>query len=163
MKRLQVAVIGFGRLGRACAQTVLASDDAELAGIARRPEHVLTPTAVDLGDVPVVAHWTEIREMDLALLCLPQDLIVPMAHELLQHRKPIVDAHNCTATRSSSIGTKFTRSPFESTRPPSWEQAGIQAHYRSFATSSGCWPRKAIQRRQIAPALACITAHGCAA
>ena len=91
MRRLRVGVIGFGRLGRACADAVLATDDVELAGIARRPEHVLTPLAANLRDVPVVAHWTEIQEMDVALLCLPQDLIIPFAHELLQHRKPIVE------------------------------------------------------------------------
>jgi diaminopimelate dehydrogenase len=91
MKRLRVGVIGFGRLGRACVEAVLATDDVELAGIARRPEHALTCIPAYLSEVPIVAHWSEIQEMDVALLCLPQDLIIPFAHELLQHGKPIVE------------------------------------------------------------------------
>ncbi|MGI9425832.1 MAG: NAD(P)-binding domain-containing protein [Hyphomicrobiaceae bacterium] len=91
MKRLHVGVLGFGRLGRACVEAVLASGDVELVGIVRRPEHVLAPLAADLCEVPVVAHWTEIQEMDVALICLPQDLIIAVAHELLQQSKPIVE------------------------------------------------------------------------
>lgn len=91
MKRLGIVVLGFGRLGRACAEAVLASEDMELAGIARRPEHVLMVLPEHLKGVPVVPHWTEIPRIDAALLCLPPDLIVPTAHELLQHRKPIVE------------------------------------------------------------------------
>lgn len=91
MKRLHVAVLGLGRLGRACAEAALASEDIGLAGIARRPECVFTELPEHLKAVPVVPHWTEIPRFDVALLCLPSDLVVSTAHELLQHRKPIVE------------------------------------------------------------------------
>jgi diaminopimelate dehydrogenase len=106
MKRIRVAVIGFGRLGRACAEAILASEDLELAGIARRPEHALSPLPETLGDTPVRAHWTEIPRIDLALICLPPDLIVPTAHEFLQHRKPIVE---CAALEGDALQRHVAR------------------------------------------------------
>ena len=106
MKRLRVAVLGLGRLGRACAEAALASEDVELAGIVRRPEHVFTAMPAHLKEVPVVPHWTEIPRFDVALLCLPSDLVVSTAHELLQHRKLIAE---CAALEGHAFDRHKTR------------------------------------------------------
>ena len=90
-KRLRVGLPGFGRLGRACSEAVFASEDIELAGIAHRPERVSIALLDPQNGAPVVPHWTEIPRMDAALPRLPPELIRPTAHELLQHREPIVE------------------------------------------------------------------------
>ena len=89
MKRQRLAIIGFGRLGKACAQVILADDQVKLAGIVRRnPEVPLTP---QFNDVPAVAHISELSQVDVALICVPTEHIVGTAHDLLQHRIPIVE------------------------------------------------------------------------
>lgn len=103
MKRIRVAVIGFGRLRRACAEAILASEDLELAGIARHPEHALSPLPEMLGDTPVRAHWTEIPRIDLAPICLPPDLIVPTAHEPFSTANLSWNAQHWKATHCSGM------------------------------------------------------------
>jgi diaminopimelate dehydrogenase len=91
MRKPQVVVLGLGRLGRACVESLLKADDLQLAGVVRRPEHGLAPGGRGFADVPAFTHWSEIPRIDVALLCLPSDLVSAAAHELLQHHKPIVE------------------------------------------------------------------------
>ncbi|WPP46230.1 hypothetical protein [Pseudomonas sp. AN-1] len=87
MKKRQIAVIGLGRLGRRCAELLLDDPTLTLAGVVRR-----TPTPLDwLGDLPVVGHFTELKQVDAALLCVPADSIQGQARELLQHRISLVE------------------------------------------------------------------------
>jgi len=87
MRKLQVAVIGLGSLGRKCAESLLGEPDLALAGVVRR-----SPGPLDwLGKVPVVGHVAELGEVDAALLCVPPDRIRGVAQELLQRRLPIVE------------------------------------------------------------------------
>lgn len=87
MKKRQIAVIGLGRLGRRCAELLLDDPTLTLAGVVRR-----TPAPLDwLGDLPVVGHFTELKQVDAALLCVPADSIQGQARELLQHRIPLVE------------------------------------------------------------------------
>lgn len=87
MKKPQIAVIGLGRLGRRCAELLLDDPTLTLAGVVRR-----TPAPLDwLGDLPVVGHFTELKQVDAALLCVPADSIQGQARELLQHRIPLVE------------------------------------------------------------------------
>jgi diaminopimelate dehydrogenase len=90
-RRQRVAVFGLGRLGKACVEAVLASDDIELAGIVRRKECVSKPLPAHWPNQPTFAHWREIERMGVALLCLPPHLVTPVAHEVLQHDKSIVE------------------------------------------------------------------------
>jgi diaminopimelate dehydrogenase len=91
MRRQRIAVFGLGRLGHACVEAVPTTDDIELAGIVRRAECVSKPLPAHWARQPTVAHWREIERMDVALLCLPPHLVVPVALEVLQHGKPIVE------------------------------------------------------------------------
>lgn len=89
-KRLQVAVVGPGRLGQACALALL--DDAEfsLAGLVRRPEATGSLPG-RLGDVPLVTHFRDLPVVDLALVCVPPQQVAEVAHDLMQARVPIVE------------------------------------------------------------------------
>ncbi len=87
MKKRQIAVIGLGRLGHRCAELLLDDPTLGLAGVVRR-----TPAPLDwLADLPVVGHFTELKQVDAALLCVPADSIQGQARELLQHRIPLVE------------------------------------------------------------------------
>ncbi len=87
MKKRQIAVIGLGRLGHRCAELLLDDPTLGLAGVVRR-----TPAQLDwLGNLPVVGHFTELKQVDAALLCVPADSVQGQARELLQHRIPLVE------------------------------------------------------------------------
>lgn len=90
MAKLNIAVIGFGRVGRACALALRDSDDLVLAGVVRRPA---APTKLPdpLGNVPVVAHIRDLKRVDAALVCVPTNAVLGVARELLQARIPIVE------------------------------------------------------------------------
>ena len=90
MTKLQVAVIGLGRLGLACADALI--DDAELglAGVVRRPG---APAALPgrLQRYPVASHVRELDGVRAALVCVPADAVLGVARELLQARIPVVE------------------------------------------------------------------------
>lgn len=74
MRRSRVAIIGFGKLGRACAQTLQERGDTELAGVVRRGQHVRDLAAVDV-----------------ALVCVPATDTLAVSAQLLQQRLAIVE------------------------------------------------------------------------
>lgn len=91
MKRLRLAIVGFGRLGRACAQAIVADPDAELAGLVRRPVSLKESLPPSLRNVAVVGHISELQNVDAALVCVPQAEVLGVAEALLQRRVPIVE------------------------------------------------------------------------
>jgi len=90
MRRLRVAIIGFGRLGKACAEELQHSSDLELAGIVRRQESPGTLPS-PFHDVAVARHIGELKTVHAALICVPTPNVRGVSQELLQHRVPIVE------------------------------------------------------------------------
>ncbi len=87
MKKMRLAIIGLGNLGRKCVETILADPTTELAGIVLR-----TVTSSGLGtNVSVVTHISELKEVNAALICVPVDAVMGIAKNLLQSRIPIVE------------------------------------------------------------------------
>lgn len=91
MKQLQLAVIGFGTLGRACATAITEDDQVALAGIVRRPESITKQRPAPFSHIPVVSHARELGRVDVALICVPTAEVFATARDLLQHRTPIVE------------------------------------------------------------------------
>ena len=91
MKRQQLAIIGFGRVGKACAVAINASLDMQLAGVIRRPEYAMKKLPDPWREVPVAAHISELPQVDAALICVPTDAVLGVAQEILQRRIPIVE------------------------------------------------------------------------
>jgi diaminopimelate dehydrogenase len=89
--RLHLAIIGFGGMGRTCAQAIVKDDRFVLAGIVRRAEHVAVSLPAPFAQVPVVTHIGELSRVDAALICVPTDQVLAVAHDLLQRRIPIVE------------------------------------------------------------------------
>lgn len=90
MKRLQLAIIGFGKLGRACAEAVVGDEQLALAGVVRRPE---SPKELPspFTQVPVASHVSELGEVDAVLICVPTEEVLGVARDLLQHSIPVVE------------------------------------------------------------------------
>jgi diaminopimelate dehydrogenase len=92
MSRLRLAIVGWGRLGRACGEALHGDAELTLAGIVRGAATLeSTRAASPLPGVPCVSHLRELGSVDAALLCVPSDAAVGVAQELLQMRVPIVE------------------------------------------------------------------------
>ncbi|MHB0985917.1 MAG: Gfo/Idh/MocA family oxidoreductase [Sulfuricella sp.] len=87
MKKIRLAIIGLGKLGRKCAEGIFADQATVLAGIVRRTG---SPPAPWLK-VPAVTHISELKEVDAALVCIPPDAVMGIAKDLLQSRIPVVE------------------------------------------------------------------------
>ncbi|NMM18801.1 MAG: oxidoreductase [Rhodoferax sp.] len=90
MTKLQVAVIGLGRLGRACAEALILDSELGLAGVVR---HSGAPGTLPgrLQRFPVASHVRELADVKAALVCVPADAALGVARELLQARIAIVE------------------------------------------------------------------------
>ncbi|MDO8249877.1 MAG: hypothetical protein Q7T78_09210 [Rhodoferax sp.] len=90
MTKLQVAVIGLGRLGQACADALLDDSELALAGVVRQPG---APAALPgrLRRFPVASHVRELEGVRAALVCVPAYAVLGVARELLQARIPVVE------------------------------------------------------------------------
>jgi len=91
MKRLRLAIIGFGKVGQACAGAIREAGDLELAGIVLRPESVSSIMPQSLRDVRVAGHISELAAVDAALVCVPTEAVLGVAQEVLQGGVPIVE------------------------------------------------------------------------
>ncbi len=67
MKKINVAVIGYGNIGKFTVDAVLAAEDMTLAGIVRRNA---TPIP-ELPNVPVSSDIKSLGDVDVAILCTP--------------------------------------------------------------------------------------------
>jgi diaminopimelate dehydrogenase len=91
MKKFGVAIIGYGKVGRACGELLLSSYDLALAGIIRRQESLAQSLPDVFHGIPVASHLNELREVRCALLCVPSDVTEGMAHDILQGGIPLVE------------------------------------------------------------------------
>lgn len=89
-KRLQVAVVGPGRLGQACAVALLDHPDLMLAGLVHHGEKA-SDLPGRLRQTLRVTHIRDLPAVDLALVCVPPDVATDVTHDLLQARVPIVE------------------------------------------------------------------------
>lgn len=100
MRRIRLAVVGFGRLGRACLAAASEAADLELAGVVRRAELALAPLPKPYAQVKVAGHVTELGLVDCALVCVPPAVVVSVAIELLRHGVPVVE---CAAVDADTL------------------------------------------------------------
>ncbi len=98
-KRLRLAIMGFGRLGRACAAGIYESSDMELAGVVRRAESAGKPLPEPFRELRCVSHISELERVDAALVCVPTDCVAGVARELLQSGVPVVECASLEGDR----------------------------------------------------------------
>ena len=91
MKVLHLAVVGFGKLGRACVQAINKDEQSVLAGIVRQSEHVAQKLPAGFENIPVVGHIADLKNVDATLICVPKEVVPGIAHDLLQDGIPVVE------------------------------------------------------------------------
>jgi diaminopimelate dehydrogenase len=74
MKKIGTAIIGYGKVGKACGELILSSYDLALSGIIRRPESLAQSLPEIFHGIPVVSRLSELREVRCALICVPPDV-----------------------------------------------------------------------------------------
>lgn len=128
--RRRLAIIGLGRVGKACAEAIAATDDLAVAGVVRRPDSISRPLPPALLDVRVAAHASELGGFDAALICLPAALVREAAVELLQHSIPIVEAAVLPATdyggHVEDIGRTAHRHKVAAVTGAGWNPGALQ-------------------------------------
>lgn len=85
--------MGFGRLGRACADAVRDHGQLELVGIVHTPGAggaVRVPAARSVP-APIEAHVRDLDRVEVVLLCVPVAATQAVARELLQQRFAVVE------------------------------------------------------------------------
>lgn len=98
MPRRRLALIGWGRVGKACAAALHGHPDLELAGVVRRPESVALPAAGLPHGAPAVGHVRELGGLHAALLCVPGSIAAGVAGELLQAGIAAIDCASLDET-----------------------------------------------------------------
>ncbi|MDE6294957.1 MAG: diaminopimelate dehydrogenase [Muribaculaceae bacterium] len=80
MTKTRAAVVGYGNIGKAALEALLAAEDFEVAGIVRRnpSERENIPS-----EIPVVANISELGKVDVAILASPTRSIERQAKEIL--------------------------------------------------------------------------------
>ena len=69
MKKIRVAIVGYGNIGRASLEAVLAAPDMECAGVVRRTAS--KEGFPELADIPVVSDVRDLGVVDVAILATP--------------------------------------------------------------------------------------------
>ena len=90
-KPLRLAVIGFGRVGQACAGLITLSHDLTVEAFVRRPSSGADGLPEHLRHIPLVTHVSQVKEVDGALICVPTNTVMEAASQILQHGIPVVD------------------------------------------------------------------------
>jgi diaminopimelate dehydrogenase len=84
--------VGFGRVGKACAEALVESKDLVLAVIVRRLDHLAQAVPDAFSKIPLVSHAAQVQQVDGALLCVPMAQVLDTAHDCLQHGIPIIES-----------------------------------------------------------------------
>lgn len=95
-----MAIVGWGRLGRACAEALRETPELALAGIVRRADSLAAAPSSPLPGVACVSHVSELDAVDTALLCVPTASAPGVARELLQSHLSLVE---CTAFEGDAL------------------------------------------------------------
>ena len=90
---IRAAIVGFGNIGHFVLEAVLASPDIEAAGIVSR-----SLEQKDVGGIPVAREVSELKDVDVAILCSPSRAVPDLAAKLLAEGIRTVDSYDIHAT-----------------------------------------------------------------
>lgn len=92
MKKRQIAVVGYGNVGRYAIDAIQASPDLELAGVVRRSHGQVQPP--ELKGVPVVSDIKDLPQVEGAVLAVPTRLVSEYAKNCLSLGINTVDSYD---------------------------------------------------------------------
>ena len=90
---IRAAIVGFGNIGHFVLEAVLASPDIEAAGIVSR-----SLEQKDVGGIPVAREVSELKDVDVAILCSPSRAVPDLAAKLLAEGIRTVDSYDIHTT-----------------------------------------------------------------
>ena len=99
-KRTRLAVVGFGQLGKACIEALREAADLELVGVVRRPEVAARALPAPYAQVKVADHISGLGAVDGALVCVPPEVMLDVARELIRHGVSVVE---CAAVDEATL------------------------------------------------------------
>lgn len=112
MRKIRAAIIGYGNIGKYVLEALQTAPDFEIAGIIRRNPGDIPE---ELKNYPVVVNVSELKEVDVAILCTPTRSVEKYATEMLAkgiHTVDSFDIHtqiNDLHTRLDEIAKKHNR------------------------------------------------------
>lgn len=89
MKKIRAAIVGYGNIGKYVLQALQAAPDFEIAGIIRRD---VKNVPDELKAYPVASDFSELSEVDIAILCTPTRSIEKQAIKALESGINTVDS-----------------------------------------------------------------------
>ena len=81
MKKIKVAIVGYGNIGKYALEAIQASPDMECVGVVRRNGALNKP--VELADIPVVKNISELQDVQVAILATPTRKVEEYAKQCL--------------------------------------------------------------------------------
>lgn len=90
----QVAVVGYGNIGKFAVQAVQAAPDLALAGVVRRQKPAQADIPAELTGVPIVTSVSELDGVEAAILATPTRTTPAYAAELLAQGIHTVDSYD---------------------------------------------------------------------
>lgn len=88
-KKVKVAIVGYGNIGKYTLEAIKQSEDFSLAGIVRRNPNEEQPQ--ELAGIPVVGSLGALKDVDVALLCVPTRSVEKYAVDALSRGVATVD------------------------------------------------------------------------
>lgn len=80
-KKIRIAVVGYGNIGKYLIEAIPQTPDCEIAGVVRRSIPSTLPH--ELQNIPVVTSIQDLEDVDVAILSLPTRMIQESASEIL--------------------------------------------------------------------------------
>lgn len=112
MKKIRAAIVGYGNIGKYVLEALLTAPDFEIVGIVRRD---VRNVPAELSAYPVVSDLSELKDVDVALLCTPTRSVEKFAVRALELGINTVDSfdiHTQIAdlhTRLDEVAKKYNR------------------------------------------------------
>lgn len=105
MKKIRAAIVGYGNIGKYVLQALQAAPDFILAGVVRRNGGTDQP--LELTPYEVVTHISELKDIDVAILCTPTRSVEEYAKEILAmgiHTVDSFDIHTQIVALRRALG-----------------------------------------------------------
>lgn len=90
-KVIKLAIVGVGKVGRACAEATGLSHDLKVTVFVRRPGSGIEAIPEQFRRIPVVTHMGQISDVDAALICVPTNTVQETVSLSLRCGIPIVE------------------------------------------------------------------------
>ncbi|MCL2360739.1 MAG: diaminopimelate dehydrogenase [Defluviitaleaceae bacterium] len=93
MRKIRVAIVGYGNIGKGVYEAITASPDMELAGVILRDVKTAQVKGVPV-ELKVAEKINDLGKVDVALLCIPSRSVEATAAKLLSQGIHTVDSYD---------------------------------------------------------------------